>query len=276
MLKLFSSFNSFVPPARLTRKILLDFSNSIKCTKNEKILIQDFKEKNFNLEWELDLYLRPILDERGKKLWELVVTDSQRSFVFSEFFRNNKVNSASLKLTLNKLLKFLGCKRPTRCNYFRSQSQNIIKRALNDLKIWPVPSRRCPSLMNLLEERLELVYKKHPGYCMSKFVVSTNELSPPSKLPSALKGEQWAFVQISVKELKKEVQVFAERRFFGSTIAYCETLNLVSSEKIIPGIAVFSKRSISLSAWTSSLELASISAEVNCDSLILETGINQR
>lgn len=36
--------------------------------------------------WELDFCSRPILDERGKKVWELLICDPSRSFEYSEIF----------------------------------------------------------------------------------------------------------------------------------------------------------------------------------------------
>jgi hypothetical protein len=244
---------------------------------NLKLIGKKKSSKEIKLsDWELDFYSRPILDERGKKLWELLVTDSKRSFIFSEFFRNNKVNSTSLKLTITKLISEFGIKKPSKCHFFRNQSLNIVTRALNDLEIRATPSRRCPTIMDLLEERLESIYKQHPGYCESSIDKSSIELLIPKSLPSKLKGEVWAFVQLSTYDLKKEVEESLNKNCFGSTAAYLETLYSVQREKIVPGVVVFSKRSIPLSAWTNSLELASIYVDMKLDCLVLESGVNQK
>jgi len=258
-----------------TRMTLTKTSASNEKSTETSMNYQNKYEKN-SYDWEIDFYNRPIIDERGKKLWELLVTDSKRSFVFSEFFRSNKVNSTSVKLTLTKLLTKFDSKKPIRCHFFRNQSQNIITRALNDLEIRAIPSRRCPTLMDLLEERLELVYKKHPGYNETSLNISTTELSIPKPLPDALIGENWSFVQLSADNLKKEVRDSVERNSFGSTSAFYKILDRVIGDKIIPGVVVVSKRSIPLSAWTNSLELASISVDSKLACLILESGISQR
>jgi hypothetical protein len=130
--------------------------------------------------------------------------------------------------------------------------------------------------MDLIEERIDSVYKKHPGYCTSSLNILTNEISKPIELPTALTGEHWAFVQMQADELIKEVQESVERDSFGSTSVFCETLKRIVSYSSIPGIAVFSRRALPLSALTSSLEIASISADLSLDCLILETGISQR
>ena len=43
--------------------------------------------------WELDFSSRPILDSRGKKRWELLIISPDRSWVYSKWFPNNKINS---------------------------------------------------------------------------------------------------------------------------------------------------------------------------------------
>lgn len=43
--------------------------------------------------WEVDFCSRPLLDDRGKKVWELLITDADRKLQYSEFFPNNKINS---------------------------------------------------------------------------------------------------------------------------------------------------------------------------------------
>lgn len=47
--------------------------------------------------WEIDFCSRPLLDERGKKVWELLICDPERNFEFSEFFPNSKINSGEVR-----------------------------------------------------------------------------------------------------------------------------------------------------------------------------------
>jgi hypothetical protein len=46
--------------------------------------------------WELDFCSRPMLDERGKKMWELLICNADRSFEYAVYFPNNKINSAEV------------------------------------------------------------------------------------------------------------------------------------------------------------------------------------
>lgn len=128
--------------------------------------------------WELDFCSRPLLDERGKKRWELLICSPDRKFEYSAYFPNNKINSTQvpdlnfmlsitpcivlvlecasitpmccfqLKAALLELLQQAGAEKPRQCRFFRGQMQTIISRSLQDLDIAPVPSRRCFTLIS--------------------------------------------------------------------------------------------------------------------------------
>ena len=102
-------------------------------------------------------------DERGKKMWELLIRDETRSFEHAEFFPNNRINSVELSKAIDRVIQAQGA-RPRRFKFFRSQMQTIITRACNDAGIDPLPSRRCQTLTKWLDWRVENVYKQHPGF----------------------------------------------------------------------------------------------------------------
>ena len=60
---------------------------------------------------------------------------------------NYKVTLLQLKSALADILSQQGAKAPQRVRFFRGQMQTIISRALADLDIKPVPSRRCFALI---------------------------------------------------------------------------------------------------------------------------------
>lgn len=70
-------------------------------------------------EWELDFCSRPILDSRGKKLWELVVCDSKRQLQFTRFFPNNVINSVTLRDALLYIMESLEVPKPEKVRFFR-------------------------------------------------------------------------------------------------------------------------------------------------------------
>jgi len=97
--------------------------------------------------WELDFCSRPLLDERGKKVWELLITDPERSFEHSQYFPNSRINSAELRRAVDALLARPGAVRPDRARFFRGQMSTIITKALTDAGIKALPSRRCFGVM---------------------------------------------------------------------------------------------------------------------------------
>ncbi|KAF5840459.1 hypothetical protein DUNSADRAFT_16693 [Dunaliella salina] len=227
--------------------------------------------------WEIDFCSRPLLDERGKKVWELLICDPERNFEYSEYFPNSKINSAELKRAIESVLSRPGAQRPERARFFRGQMQTIITKALNECQIKPIPSRRCFTIMSWIQERLETVYKKDPRYNDKVQSLFSLDLGTPEPLPDAMRGEQWAFVQLPLGDLLAMLKEVQESDIFGTTF----DLDIAGAgglpkDILIPGVAVFSRRALPLAAWTSGLEIAAVKADVQRSCLILETGVNQR
>lgn len=70
-------------------------------------------------EWELDFCSRPILDVRGKKIWELVVCDKTLSLQYTKYFPNNVINSITLKDAIVAVSDQLGVPLPRNIRFFR-------------------------------------------------------------------------------------------------------------------------------------------------------------
>lgn len=215
-----------------------------------------------------------MLDERGKKVWEVLICDSSRTFVHSQFLPNNKINSTELKSVVKQILSVPGAVKPSKVLFFRGQMQTIISRAMDDLDIKPVPSRRCFALMELLEERVESVYKADPRYAAKAATMFQLDLAPPAEITDALRGEQWAFVQLPLSALLEESAEVGDN-CFGSILPNLKRLGLTADTKI-PGVAVFSRRATPLAAWMNGLEIACLKADVDRSCLLLETGVRDR
>ena len=73
------------------------------------------KQINSNIElkisdWELDFYSRPIIEENGKKRWELIISStknfkSKDIFLWNKICPANEVNSIWLTKALNEAVK---------------------------------------------------------------------------------------------------------------------------------------------------------------------------
>ncbi|CAK7330877.1 unnamed protein product [Dovyalis caffra] len=228
------------------------------------------------VEWELDFCSRPILDVRGKKVWELVVCDDSLSLQFTKYFPNNVINSITLKDAIVSISEDLGVPLPEKIRFFRSQMQTIITKACKEIGIKPIPSKRCISLLLWLEERYETVYTRHPGFQKGAKPLLALDNPFAMELPDNLFGEKWAFVQLPYSAVQEEVASLETRFVFGASLDL-DLLGIEIDDKtLIPGLAVASSRAQPLAAWMNGLEVCTIEADTSRACLILSVGIATR
>ncbi|XP_008778393.1 protein TAB2 homolog, chloroplastic [Phoenix dactylifera] len=227
-------------------------------------------------EWQLDFCSRPILDERGKKVWELVVCDGTLSLQYTRFFPNNVINSVTLRDAIASISASLGVPLPQKIRFFRSQMQTIITKACNELGIKAVPSKRCLSLLLWLEERYETVYTRHPGFQQGSKPLLALDNPFPVELPENLFGDKWAFVQLPFSAVQEEVSSLETRYAFGASLDL-DLLGLEIEDKtLVPGLAVASSRAKPLAAWMNGLEVCSVEVDIGRACLILSVGVATR
>lgn len=229
--------------------------------------------------WELDFYSRPILDEQGKKIWEILVCESPLSidspldslFRYGEYCPSSEVNSVRLKAVLEGAIA-RASQPPSKIRFFRQAMNNMITKACNELGIPAQLSRRTYALNHWLQQRMAEVYPEHPGFQPGAAPTVSFAETPPQPLPDALRGQKWAFVTLNTEALS-EMREWAID--FGSSFP----LGLVSipPETMIPGVVLFSSRATPMAAWMSGLELAFLKVEEGSTvRLLLETGVNDR
>ncbi|KAL9262078.1 TAB2 homolog, chloroplastic-like protein [Drosera capensis] len=227
-------------------------------------------------EWELDFSSRPILDIRGKKIWELVVCDSSLSLQYTKYFPNNVINSITLKEAIASVSDQLGVPLPEKIRYFRSQMQTIITKACKELSIKPIPSKRCVSLLLWLEERYETIYTRHPGFQKGSKPFLALDDPFPRALPENLFGDRWAFVQLPYSAVREEISSFNEKFAFGASLDL-DLLGLeIDDNTLIPGLAVESSRAMPLAAWMNGLEVCAVETDTARGRLLLSVGISTR
>lgn len=232
--------------------------------------------------WELDFYSRPILDDNNKKLWEVLIcespttihTDFNSLFRYSQFCTNTDVNSLTLQRAIASAIKESG-ETPGKIRFFRRQMNNMIIKGCELADIPCVASRHTYALNQWLEERMNNFYPQQPGYD-EKSKQSTSIQYPqtnPVGLPDALKGDKndrWALVSLTAKDLEEMGEwdiSFSE--------AYPLTMAKVLPETKIPGLIIFSSRSLPLAGWMSGLELGYLRLEKGqFPSICLETGVS--
>lgn len=229
--------------------------------------------------WEIDFYSRPILDEQQKKIWELLVCDSQRKFEFTKVCSGSQANARWLQESLAEALPlwrqqehFSDQEYPERIRFFRRSMKSIIPRACEALEIPAQPSRRTFAVSQWLRERELNVYPQHPGYQPMMAAPVVFEPTLPKPLPDALMGEGWRLVTLELSAFSdmQEWDIGVQERI------PLEQLNL-PPDTIIPGLLIFSKRSTPLAGWMSGLELSCLTLEMDPKpQLLLETGLSDR
>jgi hypothetical protein len=225
--------------------------------------------------WELDFYSRPILDEKNKKRWEVLISEGPQSvaadpdglFRYSKFLSNTQVNSLELKTAIEEAIAVAGTP-PSRIRFFRLPMQAMITRACESLGIAAQPSRRTLALQQWLDYRKAEVYPQEPGYTDKPSPTVAAPPASPRPLPDALVGQQWAFVTLpaqALADMPEWPMDFSE--------AFPLSMAEIGPDTVIPGIVIFSPRAAAMAAWMSGLELAEIQVEATqSPRLILETG----
>ncbi len=232
--------------------------------------------------WELDFYSRPILEEDGKKRWEVLICESPQSvddsleslFRYAEFCPSTKVNSLFLKDALTNAIAQAGVT-PQKIRFFRRQMNNMITKACEDMGIPASPSRRTYTLSHWLEERSLKVYPQEPGYDPTIGTSTSVQYQPLTAiaLPDAIrgdKGDRWAFVTLEAKDFQEMGEWDIA---FGEAFPF--SLTEVTPETKIPGVLIFSQRALPLAGWMSGLEMVGLQFEEGVlPRLRLETGFN--
>jgi hypothetical protein len=231
--------------------------------------------------WELDFCSRPLVDERGKKVWELLVTDpSGEGLRYSEYFPNNRINSAELRAALQRLAGALpGGELPASIKFFRAQMQTIISRAVTELgpSVRVVPSRRCFALQAWLADRQANHYPRLPNFDANSPPLLSLEPGPPAALPDALRGERWAFVSLPLAGVLQEAGRVSSGAAFGAVFDPATAgLADLPPDASVPGLVVLSRRADALAGWTNGLEIAALTTDTRQAQVLLETGVAQR
>ena len=236
------------------------------------------KGTNSNLEikssdWEIDFYSRPIIENDGKKRWELIIA-STRNFNFKDPFYwskvcpANEVNSIWLTNALKEALKEAekqGLNRPEKIRFWRSSMKSIIKKSLENIKIEGLVSRRTYTLIERIDFLERNVYPLEKGYVNGVLAptFSSQIINDPKPLPEAVRGESLTIAEISIGELRTAKNWPIQ---FGDIFPIEES---IEDNYLVPGLRLFSEnRAIALAAWFSSLE--PIKLEIDKNRLLLE------
>tara|TARA_B100000700_G_scaffold57877_1_gene62811 strand:- start:3816 stop:4709 length:894 start_codon:yes stop_codon:yes gene_type:complete len=239
----------------------------------------EIKQTNLKkADWEVDFYSRPIIDEEGKKRWELLITSTntfqeKNTFKWEKICPASSVNSIWLKDALEEAINnanSMGWDSPSVIRCWRSSMKTMIKRAADQIGIELISSRRTYSLLEWLLEREKNFYPQQKGYTGVNLAPPSNPIKNQAiPLPEEVRGDSWSFASLSLNTL---IEADEWEIDFSNLIPIKESIDKNLS---IPGIRLFSsKRSLALSAWLGGLEPAKLVIEGT--QLILEAGQSDR
>lgn len=223
--------------------------------------------------WQADFYRRPLRDETGKDLWELVVCDVTGNFNACALCPQAQVNSAWL---VEQLQQLAVDGLPETIQVFRPQSLSLLEAAGQTLGIVVEPTRHTPALKQILQLRAAK-YPTMAGYTGQPYTAIALDSAPPVPVPQELWGDQWRFAAIAAADL--------EPAFRDRPIPICEMPSdllpvnqAIASTVMIPGVVIDGGRqSMRLAQWLRQVRPAFLHyIPGSPDGLILEAGLCDR
>ena len=236
---------------------------------------QDLKTSD----WELDFYSRPIIENDGKKRWELIISSSRNFktddiFLWNKICPANQVNSIWLTKSLSEALNDAerkGWAKPSKIRFWRASMKSIITKSIENIGLEALVSRRTYELFDRIEFLEQEVYPLEKGYVKGVLAptFTSSIKNNPKPLPEAVRGDALTISELSIEELKSAQNWPIE---FGDIFPIQKSLK---NKNLVPGLRLFSKdRSLALAAWFSSLEPVKLLIEEN--QLVLEASEDNR
>jgi len=219
--------------------------------------------------WQADFYRRPLKNEQGQQLWELLLCDSTGSFTYQAFCPQSEVKASWL---VSQLRSASSGNLPDVIQVFRPQSLGLMEAAAQQLGIKVEATRRTDALKQLLQE-------KAPHYSNSG--ESYNPLAldkpPPTPLPENLWGDEWRFATLPAGDIQ---EAFADRPIpILEMPEFLLPINMgLASTVAVPGVIIYGGRqSMRLARWLEEADPVSLNYIVGDPAgLVLEAGLVDR
>jgi len=234
-------------------------------------------------DWELDYYSRPILEADGRKRWELLICATPAAspplssgagpFRWVRPCPASSVNSIWLREALEEALaaaRAEGLAPPRRVRCWRASMRTMVQRAVESLGLELVPSRRCYSLVEWLQQREAEVYPAEKGFLAGPLAPPPQPIRPvPVPLPDVARGDRWAWATLPAAALAEAGEW--ELGFAG----LLPIPSGVDPAAPVPGVRLFSRsRSLAIAGWLAGLE--PVRLELDGNRLVLEAGLEDR
>jgi hypothetical protein len=235
--------------------------------------------------WQADFYRRPLKDEAGGQLWELLICNPTGTFRYSALCPQSEANASWVETQLQQAAgeasppqaEGAGSQNlPDQIQVFRPQSLSLIEAAGKRLGVPVQPQRRTGTLKQWLRQRAE-DYRRMSEYTGESYDPLAIDRAPPVPLPELLWGERWRFATLKAGEI--------EGAFAGRPIPVLEMpesllpLNLgLASAVPVPGVVIDGGRqSMRLARWLQEARPGALHYLAGApDGLVLEAGLADR
>lgn len=191
--------------------------------------------------WQADFYRRPLKDEKGQRLWELLICDLTGQFTYEALCPQSEANSTWL---VSQLQEAAAGNLPEVIQVFRPQSLSLIEAAGKQLGVEVEATRRTAALKQLLQEKAQ----QYPQIGEPYDPLALDK-PPPTPLPEMLWGEQWRFATLPAGDI---VEAFSNRPIPVLEMPeFLLPINLGLPSTIpVPGVVIYGGRqSMRLARW---------------------------
>ncbi|NER37281.1 MAG: DUF1092 family protein [Oscillatoria sp. SIO1A7] len=224
--------------------------------------------------WQVDFYRRPLQDERGQPLWELVACNATGNPPI--FTATVSQKNASENWLAEQLRQWAEDDLPNLIQVFRPQSLSLIKAAGQKLGIPVEATRRTPALKQLLLQKAQ-EYPRLENYTGVAYEPLALDRPPPVPVPEEIWGERWRFASVNSGEI---VPFFGDRPMpilEMPEFLLPASLGLASTLPV-PGVVIDGGRqSMKLARWLQDVRPVAINYLAGApDGLILEAGLVER
>lgn len=224
--------------------------------------------------WQVDVYRRPLKDESGNPLWELVVCNPDKTFAAYGFCPQPDVNAGWIAAQLRDLAQ--QSEPPTEIQVFRPQSFTLVDSAGAMAGIPVRPTRRTAALKDYLRDRLDF-YKTLPNYTGDAYDPVAIEQPPPMPIDEYLWGDRWRFGSLPAGDI--ELFLTDKPIPIREVPDGLRPVNLgLASDVAVPGVVIDGGRaSMILARWLKEVQPVAITYVPGApDGLILDAGLGDR
>jgi hypothetical protein len=224
-------------------------------------------------DWQVDLYRRPLQDDAGHPLWELVICAGDRALMIAAC-PQPALGSAWVMGQLQAAIALHG--RPDRLLVFRPQTLRALDTIAPDLNLPLVPTRQTPQLYALLQQRAQ-VYPTLPHYSGEAYDPLALDRPPPVPLADDLWGDQWRFAAIAAADLDLALGDRPIPIRHWPSDHQPQSLKLASTTPV-PGVIIYGGRqSMRLARWIDQAQPVALHYSPGApDGLILDAGLVDR